>query len=524
MILQLYSISVALAQVYTTERIIVKIKPEVDSNNWQTFIASNASHPQSRSICKPLTFNAENQVYTIDGLTSSFCQELYQSGMVDYIEMDHWGTVTASHEAMLPNDPGFSDQWYLHNDGNSALYPVKAGADINVEEAWEYTQGDTSVVVAILDTGINPSNPDFEGRIWQNKKELPNGLDDDGNGLVDDIWGWDFHNNDNEPTDNSGHGSMVAGIIGANGNNGQGFSGIDWHCKLMICQVIDSKEGGFYSNWIRGIYYAVENEADIINLSVAGNTDSKALEEAIRYAVSRGVLVVSSMGNDNVETPAYPSAYSEVLAVGATNPDDTRSIAFSGDLTKGSNYGTHLDIMAPGNYIRGLNHTDDLLPVKVWSGTSMAAPMVSGAAALLKAYYPNLTPQEIMAFIKHTAVDQVGNPAEDQKGRDNYYGYGRLDAGKLLKAVDNKLKLPIEGLTVAPNPVSDLMTFSLRLDSESPLMWQLIDMEGRKLRSGETVASAVFSKQLSLQGLVSGIYILKVSTIRKTYYCKLLRK
>ncbi|MGZ5242301.1 MAG: S8 family peptidase [Bacteroidia bacterium] len=331
----------------------------------------------------------------------------------------------------LPNDLFADRQWYIQNTASITRANARVGADLGLLQAWEIEDGDSLVVVAILDGGTDILHPDLEGRIWKNTNEIPfNNIDDDLNGFVDDTAGWDFVNNDNFPEDETGHGTNIAGIIGAKTNNEIGYAGIDKHCRLMICKITDENGNGKYKDWTEAIYYAVNNGARIINMSVGGITPSKQLTEAINFALANNVVVVSSMMNNNSGQPYYPAAIPGVIAVGATNPDDSRAEPFFWSDKSGSNFGNHISVVAPGNYIYGLSPIGDNF---FWGGTSQAAPMVAGLAALLIAQDMSRTPAEIKHIIEITSDDNVGDPVQDLNGWDMYYGFGRINAYKALK-------------------------------------------------------------------------------------------
>jgi len=334
-----------------------------------------------------------------------------------------------------PNDPSYKLQWGLSNNGsNPTGHPGKAGADIHATKAWDIQKGSSSVIVAVLDTGIDWDHPDLSARIWSNTDETAgNGIDDDHNGYVDDTRGWDFANNDNNPMDDHGHGTVNAGIIGANTNNGVGVAGVDWHCKLMPVKVLDENNWGLYSWWASGLQYAADNGADVISMSMGGTATDSVLKAAVDYAYGLNCVICVSMGNDNSNTVYYPAAYPNVIAVGAVDTDDTRCVPpdwSDFDMPYGgSNYGNHIDVVAPGNWIDSTVWNDNY---QYWAGTSMAAPYVSGLSALLFAQEPTLTNAEIYQIITSTADDQVGKPSEDTAGWDRYYGYGRINAERAL--------------------------------------------------------------------------------------------
>ena len=440
--------------------------------------------------------------------------ELEATGLFEYVEPDHIGYAAGiSRLSTIPNDPGFPSQWYLDNDGSFSLAPSTPGADIQMPEAWQITTGDNSVTVAILDSGIDSGSPEFEGRLWNNTAEKEDETDNDGNGLSDNLYGWDFINDDGLPEDDNGHGTAVAGILAATGNNGYGFAGIDWQCKLMICKVVNKDLSGYYSQWISGIYYAVDHGARIINFSLAGDKPSKALEEAINYANQQGVLIVSSMYNLNNSEPYYPAAYGPVIAVGATDPNDKRSIAFNGNPQYGSNYGNHIDVVAPGNYIRGLNKPFTGTGT-LWSGTSMATPIVSGIASLLWAQYPSGTVEDIKTLIYTSAEDQVGPDDEDTPGWDPYYGYGRVNAYRALSGDTATINVQLK---IFPNPAVTSLYIEYQLEETNfPLLF-MVNMTGQVVWKTQKLPRNK-KIQVDISHLSAGLYlvVLEYKTNRLT--------
>jgi hypothetical protein len=371
------------------------------------------------------------------------------SGKFDLVEADgigfgHGAAGTGS-VAADPNDAYFNLQYGLRNPGSRKFGTTQsmAGADIKAEDAWEISRGNAGILVAILDCGLNIGHPDIASRVWVNRKEIPgNGKDDDGNGFIDDVNGWAFANdagNENLPgnadvTDGLGHGTNVAGIVGAISGNGIGMAGVA-DCTLMPVKVLNDENWGYFSWWAAGIRYAVDNGARIINMSMGGpNGDVAFLRSAILYALEKKVTVVVSMGNSRSAIPDYPAAYPGVIAVGATGPDDRYVRSFPWDTSKGSNYGPHISVCAPGNYIYGLHFSDKDNYGTYWSGTSQAAPHVAGVCALLLAQDPTRGPADLKRLIEAGADDQVGDPAEDTPGFDVRYGHGRLNAKRSLAA------------------------------------------------------------------------------------------
>lgn len=332
--------------------------------------------------------------------------------------------------ALTPDDKYVDEQWYLET--------------IDAFTAWDTHTGDGSVVVAVLDTGIDLDHPDLEGNIWVNEGEIAgDGIDNDDNGWIDDVNGYDFVDDDGSPIPTQGevfdegalsHGTVIAGIIGAVGDNNEGIAGIVWDVQLMSVRILNN-EGIGDSNLARqGVAYAVANGADVINLSFTGFDFDENLRREIKKAYEAGVVVVAAMGNGedggiNVDhQPIFPACYGEVededwiLGVAATDEDDVKA-----DF---SNYGAQCtNISAPGENIFGTVYQDeDWIVVNDgfyqdgWSGTSMAAPMVAGAAALLKSAYPLLTPSDIK-FLLRLSVDPV-TAGGDAKGK---MGSGRLN-------------------------------------------------------------------------------------------------
>jgi subtilisin family serine protease len=289
----------------------------------------------------------------------------------------------------IPNDSYFNYLWGLYNTGQTG---GSANCDIQAPDAWDVTTGSDDVVVAVIDSGINYSHPDLCSRIWINPNEINNnGIDDDGNGYVDDYRGWNFARNNNNPIDENGHGTHCAGTIAAEGNNGAGITGVAWNCRIMPCRFLNADGSGTVADAIEAINYAVANGADILNNSWGGGGYSEALKAAIENAQEHGVLFVAAAGNsarDNDSYASYPANYAlaNVMSVAATNHTD--------NLATFSCYGKNsVHIAAPG-----VNILSTVPGGYTWmSGTSCAAPYVSGAAALLLAANPQMSLTELKA-------------------------------------------------------------------------------------------------------------------------------
>jgi subtilisin family serine protease len=267
---------------------------------------------------------------------------------------------------------------------------------INAPIVWDSTTGSKNVVIAVIDTGVDYEHPDLAENIWKNPKEIRgNGIDDDDNGYIDDIHGWDFADKDNNPTDDhqlGGHGTHVAGIIGAVGNNNLGVIGVSPNVSIMATKHFQSTdEEGYLREVIDGIYYAVDNGARIINLSFGSPSFDTQQYKALEYAYERNVLVIAAAGNSsrNIdEQPHYPASYDlpNIISVAATSKGATKEEDVLADF---SNYGLNsVDLAAPGEDIYSTFPNNQYL---TWSGTSMAVPHVTGAAALLLAANPNLS-------------------------------------------------------------------------------------------------------------------------------------
>ncbi len=269
----------------------------------------------------------------------------------------------------IPDDPGFSFQWGLLNAGNP-------GADIRAVSAWNISTGSSGVLIAIPDTGVDISHPDLTSNIWSNSREIPgNGLDDDGNGYINDVNGWDFVNNDSSPVDDNGHGTHVAGIAGAVGNNGLGISGVMWNTRLLPLKVIGASGYGYESDAIEAVLYAQQAGAQVISISWGSYGESQALKDAIAGYPGLVVCAAGNSAQDNDLYPLYPASYPSKNIISVTATDEQDSLA------PFANYGAvSVDIAAPGV---GIYSTVPGSGYDMRSGTSMAAPYVAGVAGLV---------------------------------------------------------------------------------------------------------------------------------------------
>ncbi len=309
---------------------------------------------------------------------------------VEYAEPDY---VLQPAQA-VPDDPGYSKLYGLDNTGQTNGIP---DADVDAQEAWDSTTGSPTTVVAVIDEGVDVKHPDLRDNIWVNPDEVAgNRVDDDGNGYVDDVNGWDFANDDAsvydpDPVTGSGdeHGTHVAGTIAAEGNNGTGVTGVNWQASIMVLKFL-GPDGGYTSDAVEALNYAVREGVKISNNSWGGGGKSQALQDAISRADASGHLFVAAAGNDGTDndaTPHYPSSYdnSNIIAVAATDDDDI--------VASFSNFGAGtVDLAAPGVSVLSTLPGDRY---GSYSGTSMATPHVTGVAALLKSQNPAYTDGEL---------------------------------------------------------------------------------------------------------------------------------
>jgi subtilisin family serine protease len=325
---------------------------------------------------------------------------LRASGMVDYAEPDY-----RLRALVEPNDFRFYDgsQWHLKNMG---LYGGTVGADIDAVRAWDLDNSAPGVIVAVIDTGVRLTHEDLRENLWTNAGETgvdaagrpraTNGIDDDGNGYIDDIHGIDVINDSGNPTDDYGHGTHVAGILGATANNHVGIAGVAWRVQLMALKSLDSTGEGSISDAIECLDYAQAHGARIVNASWGDyQFTSQALRDAIAHLRDAGIIFVAACGNsagDNDANPLFPASYEfdNIIAVAASTRTDGAA-AFS-------NWGkTTVDLAAPGSVFSTWNGADN--DYRYNDGTSMAAPQVAGAAALIWSINPSLTYRQVITTI-----------------------------------------------------------------------------------------------------------------------------
>lgn len=362
-------------------------------------------------------------------------------------------SLTLSVNAYVPSDPMYSSQNYL--------------SQINIDQAWDEAKG-RGVVVAVLDSGVDIDHPDLKFNIWKNSDEIADdGIDNDENGFIDDISGWDFVSDspDPRPKLNEGytvasvnHGTAIAGLIGAVANNAQGLTGIAFYSKIMPIRILNGEGIGEVSDLVKAIEYAVNNGADIINLSLVGYDYSQSLENIIEWASNNGVFVVAAAGNTNADVdgidldqnPAYPACYGDntnnnwVLAVSSVDPDKKKSFF--------SNYGTVcIDLTAPGENILSLayynDQNDDFSDYYSynWNGTSFSTALTSGVSALVKSKDLSISPSQIAQTIRDNAdnIDGINSTYQGQLGAGLLNAQSALESdislvgGRLVRLVDS---------------------------------------------------------------------------------------
>jgi thermitase len=388
---------------YASDRVMVRFRPEIDADYAEAVLRSYG-FPAVRRIGPGGVYS----VRTAPGVTvPRTLFMLRRNPDIDLARPDH-----RIRLADVPNDPYFSDQYGLRNGGGILdigpdLQPqMTAGADIKATTAWDSVKGDAETIIAIVDTGVDLTHPDLAGKIAPG--------------------GYDFANDDDDPTDDVWHGTHVAGIAAADTDNGVGIAGVAWNCRILPVKVTDANGDGYYSWIIDGITWAADHGAKVINISLGGDVDDPFLEDACKYAHDKGVVICAAAGNDGTLGVLYPAAYDAyVLAVAASDFNDA--------IADFSSYGPEVDVAAPGVWILGPApqwYVGDGYPPYVFaSGTSMAAPHVSGMAALVRSAKPGLSVDDVMKVLRYTA-DDINKSLFP--GRDDHAGYGRVNMARAL--------------------------------------------------------------------------------------------
>jgi thermitase len=319
--------------------------------------------------------------------------------------------------------------------------------------AWQQLPGQTPITIAVVDTGVDPNNPDLLGNIWEDPVEIAgDGIDNDGNGYIDDTWGWDYVNNDNDPMDDQMHGTAVSSVAAGN-HDGQGVAGVCPWCKVMAVKVLSAEGSGSLDVAASGIIYAADQGAKIINLSMAAPVGMQTLENAVNYAWDAGALVVAAAGNDGAETSIYPAAYQNAMSVASTDIDDHHSCF--------SNYSDgYVSVSAPGSNVTFAYLFGGL---KAGSGTSLAAPHVAGLAGLLLSQNPARTNQDLWTLIEESANDL--GPV----GRDAFFGTGRINALRAVTGNTTPTPPPDEDYVLVDDPTAYAHARKLARSSDGTL-------------------------------------------------------
>ncbi|MFA4930514.1 MAG: S8 family serine peptidase [Patescibacteria group bacterium] len=349
------------------------------------------------------------------------------------VEQDGQATILTT----VPND-----YYYVKNGSGYGQWNLKT---IGLETVWDTNKCSQEVVVAVIDTGLDYTHPDLQDLMWLNEDEISgNDLDDDDNGYIDDVHGYDFVYDDNDITDDNDHGSAVTSIIGANTNNEIGMAGVCWNTTIMPIKVANANGSASLFNIAQGIYYAVDNGAKVVNLSLGATVDQKNVREAVAYAYDHGVVLVAAAGNSesygvDIDYLYYPAQYSSVIAVGAVDKND--EVATLSNASFISHRGNELDLVAPGVDVVAALRKDTGSEFAVYEGTSMSVPHVVGAVAMMFNNDNSLTPTQIDDLLASTA-EQVSDMTGDFDVR---YGHGRLNVKALMQAMG-------EGEDVDPEP------------------------------------------------------------------------
>lgn len=374
-----------------------------------TYAVTNLSkpfHAAKTSLELQRTYLVEFQNYHLVG---DFVKELEALKIVEYAEK-----VPLDQKCLIPNDPSYGSQWGL--------------TTIGAPTAWNYFSTGSNIVIAIVDDAVERTHSDLSPNLWVNTADPVGGGDNDGNGYVDDVNGWDVGSNDNNPNPPStsyDHGTHVAGISSARSNNSTGVASIGFSCKLMCIKATTTPTA--ITNGYDGIVYAAANGADVINMSWGGPTYTTTGQNVCNYAWDQGCILVAAAGNDNVSSQFYPAAFNNVISVAATTSSDTKA-SFS-------NYGSWIDISAPGNNIYSTTVSNTYGNK---SGTSMASPMVAGLVGLMWSLNPGMTKTDLINCL-YTNATNINSMNPSYIGQ---LGAGRINAANSMQCVSLTLNNP----------------------------------------------------------------------------------
>jgi len=404
----------------TPDQLLVRFEEGTPQSVVATVLARAGVMPESR-----IDHTGARVVAVAPAERAAALAALDASGAVEYAESD----VVLRALDTVPNDVYWPDQWGL--------------AKVASPRAWDAARGSANVVVAVLDTGVDFNHPDLRGG---------------------SVSGYDFVNNDTDPSDDHGHGTAAAGVVAARTNNSEGVAGICWVCSVMAVKVLDASGSGNTSTTARGIVWAVDHGADVINMSLGSPGSTQTLAAAVEYAASKGVLLVAAAGNSGVSTRVYPAAYPTVMSVAATDASDQRY--------SWSNYGSWVQVAAPGC---------NVAPVPAgaygnFCGTSSATPVVAGLAGLALSAKPTATKAAVEQGIRSSVVPM-----------QSVVQYGRVDAARTLAALGVQAPAPA---TAPQSTNAPLISTSVRgrLSKRHPTR-----IVGRKVAAGRIAVALTFT-------------------------------
>jgi subtilisin family serine protease len=373
-------------QAHVADHVIVKVRSGTDEQQLRGVLQTRGWGIRKKMYARDHYLVALNDA-GLDSVSDAIHELGFEWDTVEFVGRDY----VVHSRATLPDDSRFDEMWGLDNTGQSG---GTADADIDAAEAWDLETGTSAIRVAVVDTGLDYNHYDLAANVWTNPNETLNGIDDDGNGLVDDVRGWDFADDDNDPMEaGDQHGTHCSGTIGAVGNNATGTVGVCWNVSLIGVRGLGIN-GGASSDLIDAVTYATDIGADVISASYGGYGYNQSVSDSIARAGASNVLFVAAAGNDSIDndlTPHYPSSYEldNIIAVAASDRNE--------QLAGFSNYGINsVDLTAPGVAILSTvtNHS-----FASWNGTSMACPHVSGAAALVWSFNPSLSALEVKSIL-----------------------------------------------------------------------------------------------------------------------------
>lgn len=452
---------------FVSDNLLIKFKPETSASSVAELHKSYGS--------KVIDEIPQISVQKISIQSYDVKEKYSKNPNVEFVEEDE----SINLQSVIPNDPYFASwQWGLRI--------------MQTEYAWDITLGDPSVVIALIDTGIDYTHSELIGKV------LP---------------GYDFFDNDNDAMDENHHGTHMAGFIGAIANNGIGIAGITWNCKLLPVKVYNATGLSYYSIVSQGIIYAADQGARVINLSLGGPTSNSTLQSAVNYAYSKGAVLVGASGNNASLGVVYPAAYPNVLAVGASDDNDQFCSIIS-------NYGPEIDVIAPdGGFSPCLFDR-----IESMGGTSSSAAYTSGVCGLVISANPSLTPAQTMKIIRDSADDK------ETPGWDMYTGYGRVNAYKACVLATGFVPPPPPPPPIVPTVTNQtfsgpitaggVKTHSITISANSKLVASLkmqkanLDLYLLDAAGTILISSCTLNNPETFQiNLTAGVYTLKVVDI-----------